>query len=151
MASVYDLQLVNRLITSYASLTGRTLLPTDMPAHEAAEWLYAEAPFALLAHDAGDDPRFVYANQFAQRCFERSWSELVGLPSRLSAETPDRAERAEMLARVAARGFARGYRGVRVAKSGRRFWIEDGTVWNVLDAAGMRIGQAALFARTVPV
>ena len=54
------------------------------------------------------------------------------------------------LQRVARIGFATGYRGVRIAKSGRRFWIEQGTLWNVLDHAGIRIGQAACFRATAP-
>jgi hypothetical protein len=39
-----------------------------------------------------------------------------------------------------------GYRGVRVAKSGRRFVIEDGIVWELIDADGRRHGQAAAFS-----
>lgn len=148
---IYDAQLVRSLIASHAHLTGRALVPADVRREDAARWLYEDAHFAVLAHDAGDDPRFVYANCFAQRCFERSWSELVGLPSRLSAEAPAQAERAAMLARVATHGYADGYRGVRLAKSGRRFWIEDGCIWNVLDTTGVRIGQAASFAQTAPV
>jgi hypothetical protein len=39
-----------------------------------------------------------------------------------------------------------GYRGVRVAKWGRRFVIEDGIVWELIDADGTRHGQAATFS-----
>jgi hypothetical protein len=64
---------------------------------------------------------------------------------------PDaREERAALLAAVARDGFASGYRGLRVAKSGRRFWIEDVTVWNVLDDEGRFIGQAAAYHHTSP-
>src|SRR5262249_32264936 len=93
------------------------------------------------------DPRFVYANRTAQRCFEYSWDEFVALPSRLSAQTAERAAREQLLARVTAHGFLCGYRGLRIAKSGPRFWIEDGTVWQLIDRHGVRHGQAALFAR----
>jgi hypothetical protein len=34
---------------------------------------------------------------------------------------------------------------VRVAKSGRRFIIEDGVVWELIDREGTRHGQAATF------
>ena len=84
------------------------------------------------------------------RCFEYSWDELIGMPSRLSAEAPNRAERDALLSAVARDGYARGYRGLRIAKSGRRFWIEDVTVWNVLDADGQPCGQAATYRRTAP-
>ena len=39
-----------------------------------------------------------------------------------------------------------GYKGVRVAKSGRHFAIEDGIVWELIDASGTRHGQAATFS-----
>jgi PAS domain S-box-containing protein len=101
-----------------------------------------------LAHDGSGDPTFVYANLTAQRCFEYSWDEMVGMPSRLSAEAPNREERAALLAAVAARGYATGYRGLRIAKSGRRFWIENVTVWNVSDTDGRCVGQAAVYRAT---
>ncbi|MGO8840451.1 MAG: MEKHLA domain-containing protein, partial [Methyloceanibacter sp.] len=36
-------------------------------------------------------------------------------------------------------------RGLRIAKSGRRFWIEDGIVWQLVDRDGALRGQAASF------
>jgi hypothetical protein len=114
--------------------------------HLGPAWLYQEAPFAVLAHNTDADPRFIYANRTAQRCFEYSWAELISMPSRLSAEAPNRAERARLLDAVSRDGYVSGYRGVRIAKSGRRFWIEDGVVWQLIDAQGVRRGQAAMFA-----
>ena len=127
---------------SYARLTGKRLTPEG----RGAEWLYADAPFAVLAHDTAPDPRFIYGNRAAQVCFEYEWAELVGLPSRLSAEAPDRAERQRLLDAVRRDGIATGYRGLRVAKSGRRFWIEDGVIWQLIDERGVTHGQAALFS-----
>lgn len=57
---------------------------------------------------------------------------------------------AAALARVESHGFVHDYRGVRIAKSGRRFWIERGTLFNVLSEAGERIGQVAVFRSTAP-
>jgi hypothetical protein len=37
------------------------------------------------------------------------------------------------------------YRGDRIAKSGRRFWIDRGVVWQLLDSDGVPWGQAATF------
>jgi hypothetical protein len=51
-----------------------------------------------------------------------------------------------LLDQVSRNGFMTGYRGVRVAKSGRRFLIEDGMVWELIDADGLRHGQAATFS-----
>ncbi len=129
------------LTTSYQRLTGTSLVP---PGCDAA-WLYHEAPFAVLAHNTDPDPRFIYANKAAQACFEYSWDEFVALPSRLSAEAPERAERQRLLQAVARNGYLRGYRGMRIARSGRRFWIEEGVIWQLLDAAGNSHGQAATF------
>jgi PAS domain S-box-containing protein len=133
------------LTGSFARLVGRGLVPE----HAGPDWLYEEAPFAVLAHDTSDDPRFFYANRAAQACFGYSWIEFIGLPSRLSAEAPDRAARQELLDAVARDGYIADYRGVRVAKSGRRFWIEQAIVWELLDADGVRCGQAATFERWV--
>jgi hypothetical protein len=71
----------------------------------------------------------------------------VTLPSRLSAELPNRAERQRLLDAVTRNGFISDYRGLRIAKSGRRFWIEDGIVWQLVDRDGIRCGQAATFSR----
>lgn len=130
------------LTTSYARLTGRPLAP----AGKNAAWLYDQAPFAVLAHNTDADPRFVYANRTAQACFEYGWDEIITLPSRLSAEAPDRAERQRLMEAVARNGFIADYSGVRVAKSGRRFRIENGVVWQLFDAAGAWHGQAATFS-----
>ncbi|MEI9986339.1 MAG: MEKHLA domain-containing protein [Aliidongia sp.] len=69
------------LTGSYARLVGALLVA---PGH-GADWLYLDAPFALLAHDTAPDPHFIYANKTAQACFEYSWDEFTTLPSRLSA------------------------------------------------------------------
>jgi MEKHLA domain len=126
---------------SYLRLTGTPLVPQGC----GAAWLYREAPFALLAHDTSPDPRFIYANLAAQACFEYSWSEIIGLPSHLSAVPADRAQRQQLLDAVRRDGLMRGYHGVRIAKSGRRFRIENGIVWQLSDKWGVDCGQAALF------
>jgi hypothetical protein len=89
--------------------------------------------------------RFFYANRAAQARFEYGWDEFVTLPSRLSAEAPDRAERQRLLDAVTRDGFIGDYRGLRIAKSGRRFWIENATVWQLIDESGTLRGQAATF------
>lgn len=130
------------LADSHARLLGEPLVPEGAD----ATWLYEAAPFALLAHDAGADPRFTYANRTAQRLFGHDWDAFVGLPSRLSAEAPERAERQALLDAVARDGYARGYGGVRVARSGRRFRIEGARLWR-LERDGAAVGQAAAFSR----
>lgn len=139
-----DDELFHLLAATYAGFIGRPLAP---PNTNAAAWLYHDAPFAVLAHDTSADPRFIYANQTAQRCFEYSWNEFIGMSSRLSAETPAQAGRQRLLDVVTRDGFVTDYRGVRIAKSGRRFWILDGTVWQLHDEHGVHRGQAAMFTK----
>jgi hypothetical protein len=129
------------LVGSYVCLTGTPLVADG----QDAAWLYADAPFAVVAHNTDADPRFIYANKAAQACFEYSWDEFITLPSRLSAEAPNQAERAALLSAVTRAGFIAGYRGLRIAKSGRRFWIDEGVVWQLVDREGVMRGQAATF------
>lgn len=135
------------MIESHRRLVGRPLADESLDLAAQARWLADDAPFGLLAHDTQPDPRFVYANLAALACFEYTQDELIGLPSRLTAEAPDRAERQALLDAVARDGFVDGYRGLRIAKSGRRFWIEDVTVWMLVDDTGRMHGQAAAYRR----
>lgn len=130
------------LTGSFRRVVGTSLVPEGA----GPDWLYRDAPFVVVAHNTDADPRFVYANKAAQNCFEYPWDEFVTLPSRLSAELPNRAERQQLLDAVTRNGFISDYRGLRIAKSGRRFWIEDGIVWQLLDKDGNLRGQAATFS-----
>ena len=133
------------LTHTYLERLGKSLGPFALDAVAAAHWLYGAAPFCLLVHNTAADPRFVYANRTAQSCFEYEWDEITRLPSRLSAEMPDQAERQGLIEAVTRAGFATGYRGLRIAKSGRRFWIEGVTMWQLTDATGTVRGQAAVY------
>jgi hypothetical protein len=133
------------LAGSHLRLVGSPLAEPGQSPAALARWLYEEAPFGLLAHENGPDPRFIYANQTAQECFEYDWREITGLPSRLSAAPEGQENREKLVAEVEAHGFVEGYRGLRVAKSGRRFWVERLTMWNLVDKDGVRHGQAAVF------
>jgi len=129
------------LTRSYARLVGTPLVPEGCdPA-----WLYHEAPFAVVAHNTDPDPRFIYANRTAQSCFEYPWHEFIQLRSRFSAEEPNRFERQRLLESVSQKGFVTGYSGLRIASSGRRFWIEGGVVWQLMNEIGVSFGQAAVF------
>lgn len=131
------------LSTSYLHWTGKPLLAPDIGPRQAVEALDC-APFAVVSHDTRADPIFNYANQCALELFEMDWTEFTTLPSRLSAETANQAERAGLLQRVSQQGYSDDYTGVRIAKSGRRFMIRNATIWNLLDEDGQHYGQAAL-------
>lgn len=139
-----DVRFAELLSESHERVVGASMLPAGIDRSDAARWLYENAPFVLLAHDTSADPLFVYANRTAQRCFGYEWDEFVGMPSRLSAEAPNREERARFMDAVREHGYVGDYRGLRISKSGRRFWIDEATVWNLADAEGTLHGQAAL-------
>lgn len=134
---------VSLLADSFQRLTGRLLIEADADALAQCVWA---APFALVSHGTEPDPVFNYANLTALRLFEMTWQDFTRLPSRLSAEAPNRRERARLLAQVSAQGYIDDYAGVRISASGRRFVIEGAVVWNVVDAQGGYHGQAAMFA-----
>ena len=124
--------------------TGRDLSPGNVPPEELAEKVF-HARFVLVSHGTEADPVLNYGNAAALGLWEMSWAELTRTPSRLTAEAPNRAERARLLAAVTERGFIDDYSGVRISKTGRRFRIAQATVWNLLDEHGDASGQAAMF------
>ncbi|MGR8934854.1 MAG: MEKHLA domain-containing protein [Gammaproteobacteria bacterium] len=134
---------VRLLLDSYRRLVGRPLLELSDNANVGEQVFYGD--FALASHDTAADPLFNYANRTALDLFEFSWEELIGMPSRFSAEPGKREEREKLLAEVEAKGFIAGYNGIRIAKSGRRFKINNAVVWNVRDQSDVYRGQAAYF------
>jgi hypothetical protein len=105
-----------------------------------------DAPHAIVAHGIESDPIFFFGNRVALAAFETDAAAFTALPSRLSAEAPQRGERQLLLDRVSQDGFIDDYAGLRISATGRRFRIERAIVWNLVDAKGVRHGQAATFA-----
>ena len=132
------------LLASFRHWTGRNLVDPSLSSLEQAAYAF-HAPFALLSHDTSVDPILNYANRIGLRIFDMSWEQLVCMPSRLTAEPPERNERARLLAEVSAEGYIDNYAGIRVSANGRRFRIERATVWNLIDVKGAAKGQAATF------
>ena len=136
-----------QLIThSLRHWTGRDLLPGLFNPLGLAKNIF-EAPFVLVSHGTEADPILNYGNAAALQLWEMTWDELTRTPSRLTAEAPNRTERAQLLAAVTANGFIDDYSGIRISKTGRRFRIAQATVWNLLDERGHYAGQAATFSR----
>ncbi|MEO9130173.1 MAG: MEKHLA domain-containing protein [Sphingomonas sp.] len=133
------------IATSYHRLTGRYLAePADDPA--LALWA---APRAIVAHGAEADPIFFFGNRAALDQFEMTLEQFTTTPSRLSAEPMLREERQALLDRVTRDGFIDDYAGIRISATGRRFRIEQATVWNLIDEYGSVHGQAATFDRWI--
>jgi len=141
-------QRVSLLVSSYHRLTGRHLVEPSTADLWHACW---NAPRVVVAHGTEADPIFFYGNRRALSCFELDFEHFTRLPSRYSAEPLLREERDALLARVREHGFIDDYAGVRVSASGKRFRIERAVVWNLVDEAGLRHGQAATFEHWVPL
>jgi len=137
------------IIASYQRLIGQPL-DCGQAGGDLGHALYS-APSVVLAHDAGSDPVFFYANRTAQQLFEMAWEEMVRLPSRLSAEPLAQDERQRLLRLVARQGYIDDYSGVRVSRTGKRFLIERATVWNLTNGEGKLVGQAAMFKTWIPL
>ncbi len=101
---------------------------------------------AVLAHDNSHDPRLIYANATALRLWERSWQEMIGMPSRCTAEEAAREQRASALQRAQNQDAFEGYSGVRVSRTGQRFMINNARIWTLWDDNGCHCGQAAAFS-----
>lgn len=127
--------------------TGRALLPGLFNPLGLAKNVF-EAPFVVVSHGTEADPILNYGNAAALKLWEMTWEELTRTPSRLTAEAPNREERARLLAAVTANGFIDDYSGIRISKNGRRFRIAQATVWNLLDERGQYAGQAAMFSKS---
>lgn len=142
-AVIAQTQLIARSLDYW---TGRALLPGLFNPLGLSKNVFA-APFVLVSHGTAADPVLNYGNAAALKLWEMSWEELTRTLSRLTAEAPDREERARLLAAVTAKGFIDDYSGIRISKNSRRFRIAEATVWNLLDEKGNYAGQAAMFSR----
>jgi hypothetical protein len=125
--------------------TRRELLSGNFLPAKLAEKIF-HAPFVLVSHGTETVPVLNYGNQTALALWEMSWEELTRTPSRLTAEVPNREERAKLLETVTRRGFIDDYSGVRISKTGKRFQIFQATVWNLISEDGKPCGQAAMFS-----
>lgn len=143
------LAVVGWMLSSHPSAFGRSLLggiDLHTPRRLAAQEIFA-ADQVVLAHDGAADPLLTYANAAALQLWRRSWEEMVGLPSRLTAEPEERVARAEALALARRQEAMDGYGGVRVDRCGRRFRIEGARLWTLRDGQGQPRGQAASFGQ----
>ena len=138
---------------SLRELTGSALLPRPNASPAECSSLADNQHLCVLSHGTEDDPIFNYATAAALDLFEYDWDTFVEMPSRLSAEAEEQAERARLLEKVATDGFVSNYKGVRVTRTGRRFMIRDCVIWNLFtredvdrqNGSERYCGKAAMF------
>ena len=135
-----------RLLDGHRHWTGRELIERQGDREFQARALF-ELPVVVVSHGTEADPLLNYGNQTALDLWELTWEQLLQMPSRLTAEPVNRAEREWMLEQARLRGFIDTYRGVRATGAGRRFLVENALIWNVLDTSHRPIGQAATFSQ----
>jgi hypothetical protein len=133
------------ILRSYRKWAGEDLIVASADDEDAQARALFDAPIAVLAHDRRDDPLCVYANAAALAAFELRLADAPAFPTRRTAEPDARAERSVALAGAEDVGLVRGYSGIRVSTTGRRFRLDDGRIWTVLDDDGQPVGQAAAF------
>lgn len=140
------------LLRSHQHAFGRPLLglrADDNSRHLAQELFASET--VVLAHDGSDPggdpgPRLIYANRAALRLWRRPWGELIGMPSRLTAEPAEQADRTRVLRQAYSQHISSGYSGIRIDSHGRRFQICGARIWTLWDQESAFCGQAAAFS-----
>ena len=103
-------ELVNLLLISHQQAFNHPLLACER--RQPSQRLASQELFAsrqpVLAHSDGHDPNLTYANAAALRLWSRSWDEMIGMPSRLTAPKGEQAKR--RLALKQAAKYDRAYR-----------------------------------------
>jgi len=132
------------LIHSYMHWTGNKLIDDveDTPLLDQLN----KTNCIILSHGIEVDPILNYGNEQAMRLWEMTEEQFTSTPSRLTAEPMERVERANFMSEVTSNGYVVNYTGVRISSSGRRFYIKQATVWNLIDESGKYCGQAATFS-----
>ena len=75
----------------------------------------------------------------------KSWNEMIGMPSRLTAPKEERSKREDDLNAVRRSHFIKGYQAIRINSKGQLFQIKNAKIWTLLDLNGRAYGQAATF------
>ena len=140
------LQHIQLLLYSFHHWTGDDLIqiPSNYSPEEIANLLF-NADFILVSHGSEVDPIFNYGNQKALDLWQMDWQTLISTPSRYTVEPMEHEDREQLLAQAKSQGYVSNYRGVRIASNGDRFYINNVTLWNVVDKEGKLWGQAATF------
>ncbi|MBF2065727.1 MAG: MEKHLA domain-containing protein [Calothrix sp. C42_A2020_038] len=132
------------LLHSYQHWTGESLFDLSMAPLDLSQVLF-HAPFIVVSHGMETNPIFNYANQKALELWELEWNQFIQMPSCQTVEQTEREDRQKLLEETEKKGFTDKCSGVRVSSTGKKFYIENIKLWNVLDENQQRCGQAAMF------
>ncbi|HAC64741.1 MAG TPA: MEKHLA domain-containing protein [Cyanothece sp. UBA12306] len=132
------------LLDSYQKLLAKELITRTDNAQENAKALFL-SPIVVVSHGKEANPIFNYGNQTALNLWEMSWQEFIQTPSKSPVNPDEIEQREELLKTVKNKGFVENYRGIRSSRTGKKFWIKNVTVWNIIDVNSNIVGQAATF------
>ena len=133
------------LLDSYAYWIKQELIHRHGTPLEQAERLF-NSSFVVASHGVEDDPVLNYGNQAALNLWAMDWEQFTRTPSRLTAESVNREERARMLEKVKIQGYISDYSGIRISSTGKRFLVDPIVIWNIHKPDGTAIGQSATFS-----
>lgn len=133
------------LLDSYVFWVKKELISRCGTSFDQAQRLF-NSPFVVASHGIQKDPILNYGNQVALDLWEMDWTQFTQTPSRLTAEPVNREERARMLSQARKQGYLSDYRGIRISSSGKRFSVEQATIWDIQNSEGEVLGQGATFS-----
>jgi hypothetical protein len=134
---------------SLKRFTGKSLLEV-MDGVSTIRNVHDNERYAVLSHGNQTDPVYNYFNKGAFLTFQWPESEIYSLPSRYSA--PDgfvRKDRQKMMQTVVEQNLVVIPIAIRQTKAGEFFQLSNVTLWNVYSDEGVRLGQTAVFDRTL--
>jgi hypothetical protein len=134
------------LCSSYRRWVGQELIPDKSSRLTLKEQLF-HADVGILSHGTEMDPVLNYGNKAALALWEMDWVAFTSTPSRYTAEPMERSQRERFFEVVASQGYVDNYTGIRISSTGRRFYILQAVVWNLIDSLGHYQGQAAAFTQ----
>ncbi len=144
------IQRTQLILSSFEHWLGRSLFEnfgiTEVKTSriEVSQQLF-EADFIVVAHGTEINPILNYGNQKALDIWELTWPEFTQTPSRQTAEAIEQQERDRLLAKTSEKGYSR-FSTIRITNTGKRFKINNGIVWNVIDDQQTYQGQAAVYS-----
>ncbi|MFA9456866.1 MEKHLA domain-containing protein [Halalkalibacter sp. AB-rgal2] len=140
----YTEQHVIRLNNSFKRWIGRDLIPLDKNKNYLQQFM--ESKTVILSHGIEADPILNFGNQAALTLWEMDRATFLKTPSRLTAEPTERTAREHFIRQVKENNFVDHYTGIRISNTGKRFYIKQAIVWNMIDEKDHYYGQAAAFA-----
>lgn len=133
------------ILNSYKRLLNKELIERNKDLLIDSKNLY-NANFVVLSHNNKADPIYNYGNQKALDLWEMNWEQLIQTPSRNTTEPLSREEREALLKEANLKGYITNYGGIRISSTGKRYLIQNITLWNLFDSKGEYCGQAATFS-----